>query len=124
MGKWKKPSEAMGEYLAEAVEGLDCQPRKMFGCPCYFVNNNMFCGVHEDTIIMRLSPADRTRIMEENDEVGLFDPMGGRPMKEYVAIPDTIASDEADFLPLIRSSYAYASALPPKQPRKKKKKKS
>jgi len=114
----------MGEYLAEAVQDFECQPRKMFGCPCYFVNNNMFCGVHEDSIILRLSPADLEQVKGEYDEVAQFDPMGGRPMREYVTIPDTLASDEPVLASLLGRSYGFTSALPPKVPRKKKKKKS
>ena len=31
----------------------------MFGSVTFFVNNNMFAGVHEDNVILRLSEADR-----------------------------------------------------------------
>ena len=112
--RWRKASEAMGEYLAEAVADLDCEPRKMFGCPCYFVNNNMFTGVHQDSIIMRLSPEDRAAIAQEYDEVANFEPMEGRPMREYMALPETVVEDAAEFQRWVDRSYAFAASLPPK----------
>jgi TfoX/Sxy family transcriptional regulator of competence genes len=118
--KWRKASEAMGEYLADAVADLECEPRKMFGCPCYFVNNNMFAGVHQEVIIMRLSPDDRAAIVKEHDEVGNFEPMEGRPMREYMALPETIVEDEQEFQKWMDKSYTFASSLPPKEKKKRK----
>jgi len=122
MGKWNPPSETLGEHLAEAVAEYDCQPRKMFGCPCYFVNDNMFCGVHEDSIILRLSQDEKKRLLDTYDEVAPFDPMGGRPMREYVTIPDALASEPGVLGDLVKSSFTFASSLPPKKkkPRRKK----
>jgi len=120
MSKWRKASDAMGDYLAEAVAELECEPRKMFGCPCYFVNNNMFTGVHQESIILRLSPDDRAAIVQEHDEVGNFEPMEGRPMREYMALPETVVEDEVEFQRWIDKSYAFASALPPKAKKKRK----
>ncbi len=120
MSKWRKASEAMGEYLADAVADLECEPRKMFGCPCYFVNNNMFAGVHQESIIMRLSPDDRAAIVQEHDEVGNFEPTEGRPMREYMALPETVVEDEQEFSKWMDKSYAFASSLPPKEKKKRK----
>jgi TfoX/Sxy family transcriptional regulator of competence genes len=122
--KWRKASEAMGEYLADVVADLECEPRKMFGCPCYFVNNNMFAGVHQEVIIMRLSPDDRAAIVKEHDEVGNFEPMEGRPMREYMALPETIVEDEQEFQKWMDKSYAFASSLPPKEKKKRKPRKN
>ncbi len=119
---WKKPSEALGSILADAVADLDCQPRKMFGCPCYFVNNNMFAGVHEDNLILRLSPEDREAIAAEHDEVGHFEPMAGRPMREYMALPEPVDDEEATLLRWVDRAYAFAASLPPKEKKTRKKK--
>lgn len=119
MSKWRRPSEALGELLAEATAELDCEPRRMFGCPCYFVNNNMFVGIHQETVILRLSPDDREEIQAQYDEVGSFDPMGGRPMREYMAIPEELMDDDA-FSGWLDRSYGYASSLPPKEKKQRK----
>lgn len=83
---WKKPSEELSIVLAEALAGFDVQPRKMFGSPVYFVNDNMFAGVHQDGIMLRLRPEDQNRLSAEHDEAVPFEPMGRR-MKEYVVLP-------------------------------------
>ncbi len=117
---WRKASVALGETVAESVADLECEPRKMFGCPCYFVNNNMFVGVHQESVILRLSPGDRVAIAQEYDEVANFEPMAGRPMKEYMAIPEELM-DDAEFGRWVRRSYAFASSLPPKVKKVRKK---
>ncbi len=47
-----------------------------------------------------------------------FEPMPGRPMKEYVVVPPTLVNDDAveDW---VRRSLAYAGQLPAKKPAKK-----
>jgi TfoX/Sxy family transcriptional regulator of competence genes len=120
--KWKKVSPEMCEILEGALKGYDCQKRPMFGTPAYFVNDNMFAGAWQDVIILRLSAADRDEIMGASDEVVPFEPMEGRPMKEYVAVPEPFASDKREFAGWLARSYEYARSLPPKVKKKKKKK--
>jgi TfoX/Sxy family transcriptional regulator of competence genes len=119
--KWKKVSPEMCAILDEALKGYACDKRQMFGCPAYFVNNNMFAGVHQDSIILRLSEENRKKIAEVTDEVGPFEPMEGRPMKEYVAVPEPFASDRREFMKWLDRAYEYARALPPKEKKEKKK---
>ena len=51
-----------------------------------FVNRNMFVGVFGSDVFVRLSEADRVQILEEGASV--FEPIHGRPMKEYVTMPN------------------------------------
>jgi len=94
----------------------------MFGCPAYFINNNMFALVHGDLIILRLSVADRDKIKAEYDEIGHFDPSGGRPMKEYIGFPDWLSSDRMEFSDWLSRSYGFTNKMPPKVKKPKKKK--
>jgi TfoX/Sxy family transcriptional regulator of competence genes len=87
----------------------------MFGAVTYFVNGNMFAGIHEDTIILRLSEKDRQEIMAADDEVKLFEPMEGRPMKEYVALPEPVYNQPDIFQRWLKRSYEYALSLKPKE---------
>ncbi|WP_091688811.1 TfoX/Sxy family protein [Methanococcoides vulcani] len=59
MTAWKKASEELGELIGEAVSEYDVEFRKMFGSPVYFVNGNMFIGVHGDGIMLRLQEEDQ-----------------------------------------------------------------
>jgi len=93
---------------------FDCQKKFMFGSPTYFINNNMFVGIHQDTIILRLSEKDREEILSTNDEAAPFEPMEGRIMKEYIALPESIYGNMDEFRKWLNRSYKYTSSLKPK----------
>ncbi len=121
MAKWRKTPPEMEEALAEAMRPYPAQPRKMFGFSTWFVNGNMFAGTFEDAVILRLAEKDREALLAAEDEVGVFTPMEGRPMKEYLLIPEPLFSDRAWFAPHLARSFRYASSLPPKRSPKRKK---
>ena len=52
----------MSELLADALGPFPAEKRQMFGFPAYFVNGNMFTGVFEDVIILRLADPDREEL--------------------------------------------------------------
>jgi TfoX/Sxy family transcriptional regulator of competence genes len=109
---WGKASPEISELLAEALTGLDCVNRPMFGGPAYFTNGNMFAGVMESRLLVRLPEADRA----EAAALGAvpFEPMG-RPMREYVVLPEDVLRDPAALRGWLVRSAAYASSLPPKE---------
>jgi hypothetical protein len=58
MPRWKKVTpEQAARFEAALPEGVE--RRTMFGCPIGVVNGNMFTGVHNDEINVRLSDPDR-----------------------------------------------------------------
>ena len=65
----------------------------MFGQLSAFVNGNMFMGIFGDDVILRLPEAERNEVIGAGG--GPFEPMAGRPMKEYVMLP-TAWRDEPD----------------------------
>ncbi len=112
---WQKPSPTLGPILKDALGDLDCQLKPMFGCPAWFVNGQMFTGVFEDKIQMCLSPEDRAEIIATWPGAGPFEPMAGRPMREYIAIPEAKLGDPARLRPWLERAHAYALSLPPKE---------
>jgi TfoX/Sxy family transcriptional regulator of competence genes len=36
----------------------------MFGGVCYFLDGNMFCGVHEDSLILRLGEQEAAKALK------------------------------------------------------------
>jgi len=118
--KFRKPSPELSEQLGQAMMDFAVEKRKMFGCPAFFVNRNMFCGVFADSIFLRLSEEDRERVQEEFDEVSVFEPMEGRKMREYMALPAAVYDDEGAFREWLDRSFAFVSALPPKPEKKRK----
>jgi TfoX/Sxy family transcriptional regulator of competence genes len=97
----------------------------MFGYPCCFVNNNMFMGLHQENMMVRLEPSDRAEFLTI-DGASLFEPMAGRTMKEYVTIPPQVLADEEELATWVQRSLDWVGAMPPKvkKPRKPRKKKS
>lgn len=119
---WKKPSPELIAFLDEALAGFQTERKKMFGSPVHFVNGNMFAAVHQDSLFVRLSEADRKELLSSNDEAALFEPMEGRKMREYVVIPDSIYNDPTEFPVWLNRGYEYVASLPPKEPKRRKKK--
>jgi TfoX/Sxy family transcriptional regulator of competence genes len=64
--------------------------RPMFGNLSAFVNGNMFAGVYGDSLFVRLSDDDRADLLGKKG-AKLFEPMKGRPMKDYVCLPQVQA---------------------------------
>jgi len=120
---WKKASADLIKLLEESMVNFRCDRKMMFGSPTFFVNNNMFAGVHQDTIIMRLSEQDRQEIQSRYDEAAPFEPMAGRIMKEYVALPESLSGNNDMLQEWLNRSYEYALSLPPKEPKRPRKKK-
>ena len=121
MTKWKKASEELGELIGESVSEYEVEFRKMFGSPVYFVNGNMFIGVHGDGIMLRLQEEDQQKLYDEYDEAAPFTP-NGRRMREYALIPPVVYDDEIEFRKWLDISYSYVSSLPKKEKKEKKKK--
>jgi hypothetical protein len=61
-------------------------PGKMFGMPCIKLGGKAIACVAEDAMVFKLRGEDRERALAIQG-AHLFDPMGGRPMKEWVEIP-------------------------------------
>ncbi len=116
--EWKKTPEKLVKFFEEKTAGIECERRKMFGFPCCFINGNMFTGTFEETIFLRLSKEDRERVFAEKKDVRSFEPRKGKPMGEYVVVPERIKNQTALFDRLLMLSVDYAGSLPPKKKRK------
>ncbi len=108
----KSPPELVERFntLAELVP--EAARRLTFGFPSCTFAGNMFMGIHEDRFIVRLAPADRELIARESG-ANVFEPMPGKPMKEYMVIPTTVLATE-DAETWVLKSFDYVRTLPPK----------
>jgi TfoX/Sxy family transcriptional regulator of competence genes len=117
----KTPTELI-DFITIALNGYQCESRKMFGAIAFFVNGNMFTGAHQSDLFLRLSAADQNQIKKECDEVTNFEPMPGRKMSEYITIPESIFSEQALLRKWLDKSYGYASKIPAKKKKEPKSK--
>lgn len=111
------------EAYHQAIRPFDnvVESRRMFGCPCHFVNGNMMAGLFGNQIFLRLSPEDRQEFLEL-PFAAPFEPLPGRVMREYAMAPlDAIEATET--LPeWLQRSLDFCSELPPKAPKPRRKK--
>jgi TfoX/Sxy family transcriptional regulator of competence genes len=111
--KWIRSSRGLVDIFEHLVpDARGVEKRKMFGYPCSFVNGNMFVGLYQENMFLRLSDNDRAAFLKF-ENARLFEPMPGRPMKEYVVVPQQMLS-KILLKKWIRKSLEYASELPPK----------
>ena len=85
--KFEKPDQEMVNFFDVIAPGAEAgvDKRKMFGYPCRFVNGNLFMGLHNKNMILRLAEKDRADFVKLGGKP--FEPMPGRIMKEYVIVP-------------------------------------
>jgi TfoX/Sxy family transcriptional regulator of competence genes len=100
--------DEIAELLPEA------RRRQMFGYPACFVNGNLFMGLHRDRLFLRLGETDRASFVSSFG-ARLFEPMPGRPMREYVVVPPELL-DGPDAAKWAGRALAFAWTLPPKLP--------
>jgi hypothetical protein len=74
------------EDLAEEMAGQGVSMAKMFGMPCLKAKKSSFAGVWGDAIVFKLPGEDLAAALKLKG-AELFDPMGGRPMREWVVVP-------------------------------------
>ena len=117
--KWEKMSPKVAEQLASLVKGFDCQKKPMFGHEVYWINGNMFAGVFEDDIWIRLSRDDQGDYFEKYDDGKLFEPMAGRAMKDYVVLPESVVANTEAANEWIEKAYKFTAMLPEKKPKAK-----
>jgi TfoX/Sxy family transcriptional regulator of competence genes len=88
--------------------------RPMFGNFAAFVNGNMFLTLLGSQVAVRLGDEDRAELLREKGS-GLFEPMPGRPMKEYATLPEAWRKRRGKAEAWTDRSFQWAAALPPKK---------
>ena len=114
MMKWKPaPREAVAAFEA-ATSGLPgAEPRKMFGYSCVFAKGNMFAGLHEAGMVLRLPDEQRGEFLRLKG-AEQFEPMPERVMREYVVVPRVLLNAPEQLRAWVEKSLAYVSSLPAK----------
>ncbi len=116
--RWKKaPPELVALFETVLSAEPRAERRAMFGYPAAFVNGNMLTGLHQDDWMVRLSEPDRAALVARGGRP--FEPMPGRPMREYVVLPPAVLRDRRALAGWIRRGLDYTAALPAKSAKKK-----
>jgi hypothetical protein len=111
----ESPPELVARFDELAALAVGADRREVFGHPSCVLHGNMFMGLYEDSLILRLAEPDRTEFLRRYGG-GLFEPLPGRSMKEYVVVPPALVRT-AEVEDWVRRSLAYAEQLPPREGR-------
>ena len=112
---WRKSSEALVQRFAELVPpDPRVERRQMFGYPAAFAGGNLFMSLFEESMILRLAEAHRAELLSLA-RARLFEPMPGRPMREYIVVPDAMVGDSNAVRTWVERALGYATSLPAKK---------
>jgi hypothetical protein len=84
----------------------------MFGGVCHLINGNMFVGVYQEFLIVRLGEKGAGKALAL-PEVKPFD-ITGRPMKGWVMIAPAGTKDDGDLRAWLERARTFTRSLPPK----------
>ena len=117
MKKWKPaPREAVAAFETSTSGLSGVEPRKMFGYSCVFAKGNMFAGLHEAGMVLRLPDEQRAEFLRLKG-ASQFEPMPGRVMREYVVVPKVLLNAPEKLQVWVEKSLSYVSSLPAKPKR-------
>ncbi|HLX58576.1 MAG TPA: hypothetical protein VKR83_16280 [Ktedonobacteraceae bacterium] len=103
-------TDPLATYEAVSAELTATSPAtisKMFGMPCLKINGKAFAGYFKDAMIFKLTAPQHAEALALSN-ARLFDPMGGRPMKEWVEVPVEHASRWLEFA---RAALSYVDVM-------------
>lgn len=88
-------AQARYDDLADdlAAQNDDVTLGKMFGMPCVKRGGKAVAGFWQDSVVFKLPDAGARERALALGGAALFDPMGGRPMKEWVVVPAAHADE-------------------------------
>jgi TfoX/Sxy family transcriptional regulator of competence genes len=92
--------------------------RPMFGHKAAFVSGNMFTGTFGKHVFVRLDEASRVELLRVAGAKP-FEPMKGRPMTEYVQLPETLLSEPPTAKTWLERAFQLASTLPTKSKKRR-----
>lgn len=116
MPSFTKSPPALVERFAVVLDRHpEAERKQMFGYPAAFVGGNMATGLFADRWTVRLPDDEVQGALADGAEP--FEPMPGRPMKSFVAIPPGDVDDDATIERWVARGLRTAAAMPAKQPK-------
>jgi len=117
-GQWKKSPPELVERFAQALpKHAGVARRTMFGCPCAFVDGNMFGGLFQDRVLVRLGAGVASELVAAG-RADPFVPVAGRAMREYVLLPEADAGRADTLAAWLLRGLEFGLTVAPKGPRR------
>jgi hypothetical protein len=108
----KSPPELVARFEAVLAGFPDAARKPMFGYPAAFVGGNLATSLFHDRWIVRLAPSELPDAIDRGATP--FEPMPGRPMKGFVAVPKADVDDDTAIRAWVERGLATARSLPAK----------
>ena len=106
-------NEELDARIKKVVAGWkNTTDKKMFGGVCHLISGNMFCGVHKDSLVLRLGE-ETSREAMATEHVRQFD-ITGRPMKGWVMVAEKGYKNDKDLKGWLEKARNFAKTLPAK----------
>jgi hypothetical protein len=106
---WKKNSpEAISHFDAHAALP-GAQRGIRFGCPIYTLESQSYAALHQNRVVLRLSPKDAAQLIAQGGRA--FEPFKGRPVKDRVVVPDAIVANASSLRAWVRKAAKHTRAL-------------
>ena len=106
-------NEELDARIKKVVAGWkNTTDKKMFGGVCHLINGNMFCGVHKDSLVLRLSQ-ETSRVAMATKHVRPFD-ITGKPMKGWAMVSEEGYRDDKKLKDWLEQAKKFAETLPAK----------
>ena len=106
MSNWR----AVCAASLKGTRGLE--EKKLFGGVGFLVKGNMACGVHKDSLIVRIQP-DATAAALKRPHTRPFD-ITGRPMQGWLLVAPEGCKSPQTLNRWVKEALAFAKSLPPK----------
>lgn len=123
MANWPKKDEALIERVDGLLSIAPVRRKNMFGTAAWFLESNdtIFAGAWGEGVMVRIGE-QRAFSLIESGEAEPFDPMGGKPMREYVFLNGEQIAEDGELLEWLDEASEFADSLPPEKQRSRKKK--
>ena len=108
---------AYDEKLASRIRAIlkgtrGLEEKKLFGGVGFLLNGNMACGVHKDSLIVRIKPGDTAAALRR-PHVRPFD-LSGRPMQGWILVSAEGCKTPSSLANWVNLSVTFAKSLPRK----------
>ncbi len=117
--------EVLAERIRETIgERAGVSEKKMFGGIAFMLNNNMWCGVVKDTLMLRIGPDNYEKAVERPHARPMD--FTGKPMKGMIYVEPEGLTTNAKLGKWLDLAVEFVGELPPKEktPKKKTQKKT
>jgi TfoX/Sxy family transcriptional regulator of competence genes len=105
--------EAVAQRVRKAIESRDgLSERKMFGGLCLMLHGNMFAGIINDELMLRVGPENSDELLAQPGARPMD--FTGKPMKGYLYVASSAFATPDGLNQWLGHALSFVETLPPK----------